>query len=68
MDPVHTACSPSAPQGVYPGDNSRLKTDIFDVYNPYVSLSNLVWHSTLGNHDMVIDGSMEQEMSFGNPQ
>ncbi|GAQ86079.1 hypothetical protein KFL_002690040 [Klebsormidium nitens] len=53
--------------GVYPGDNSRLKNDIFDVYNPYVSLSNLVWHSTLGNHDMVIDGSMEQEMSFNNP-
>lgn len=60
--------SPPFPfQGVYPGDNSRLKNDILDVYNPYVSLSNLVWHSTLGNHDMVIDGSMEQEMSFNNP-
>jgi hypothetical protein len=54
--------------GVYPGDNSRLKSDIYDVYNPYVSLSNLVWHSTLGNHDMVINGSMEQEMSFKSPQ
>jgi hypothetical protein len=67
-EPILTARNLSLSEGVYPGDNNRLKSDIYDVYNPYISLSNLVWNSTLGNHDMVITGSMEQEMSFNSPQ
>ncbi len=48
-------------QGVYPGDNHRLKTDWTDVYRQSTTptIAKLPWYTTFGNHDIVINGKQE---------
>ncbi|KAK9841623.1 hypothetical protein WJX74_008927 [Apatococcus lobatus] len=56
--------------GVYPGDTTgRLYSDWIDIYkNPVKTptIANLTWYNVFGNHDMAINGSVEQEIAFTN--
>lgn len=53
--------------GVYPNDSTqRFKTDWQNVYQTTFTpnLQNLTWYNVFGNHDIVINGSVEAQIAY----
>ncbi|BDA48911.1 probable tartrate-resistant acid phosphatase type 5 [Coccomyxa sp. Obi] len=52
--------------GVYPNDPSRFQSDWANIYQTAKTpnLNGLTWYQTFGNHDIVINGSVQTQIGY----